>query len=84
MKNYRSAKGRSMDWNAVAGNSVPVEQRELQRSNREDNKPKSRILGGHVPQEPVEESAPKKPRKKSVVVSGATEESAAEEPASEE
>lgn len=82
-KVYRSAKGRPMDWNALAGTSVPVEQRELQRARIEEAKPKQRLLGGHVPSEPVDENAApaKKGRRKQP---DATPEPDAEEPASEE
>ncbi len=84
-KVYRSAKGRPVDWNALAGTSVPAEQRELQRARIEEAKPKQRLLGGHVPSEPVdEEAAPvaKKGRKKPDAVP--TPEPDAEEAASEE
>lgn len=58
MKKYRSAKGRLVDWTALAQTTVPVEQREVTRKAAPDAAPKSRMIGGHVPaaaEEVVEE-----------------------------
>ncbi len=54
-KVYRSAKGRVIDWTAMAGASVPTEQRELQRASAPAPKPAQRIIGGFTPAEHVEE-----------------------------
>lgn len=75
MKKYRSAKGRTIDWSALANSSVPVEQREIQRKPAPDTKPATRMIGGHVPApaeevEEAEEVVETKPRgrKKAEVV----------------
>lgn len=53
---YRSARGRPIDWNALANNAtVPATQRELQRSAPAAAKPSQRFRSGHVPSEAVEE-----------------------------
>lgn len=61
---YRSAKGKTVDWTALAAAAIPAEQREIQRTAIPVKQAAQRIIGGHVPKAPESEDDKPAPKAK--------------------